>query len=285
MTTQDWLLSNTRALQNAGIDSARLDCLILLEDVTARDRAWLLAHPEHQLDELQVQKLQGWTHRRSEHVPMAYIRDHSEFYGRRFTVTPQVLVPRPESESMIDVLKGFVAARNNASVHTKTSRDTKSLTIIDIGTGSGALAITAALEITGAHVIGCDIDPQCLTVAHANAQALGANCDFVASDLLSADLRSQCNPPTVILANLPYVPTDYPINRAASHEPATALFAGADGLNDYRRLWAQLTEVLPEAVITESLEDQHPALAALAAQAGYRLNATDGLAQLFIPIY
>src|ERR1700678_651148 len=100
-----WLNQASVRLEAAGIGTARLDCLILLEDVTNKDRSWLLAHPEHVLSPTQLKTLAGWLDRRTKHEPLAYIRHKTEFYGREFWIDERVLQPRPESESLIDELK------------------------------------------------------------------------------------------------------------------------------------------------------------------------------------
>ena len=271
-----WLASNTVSLTKAGIESARLDCLLLLEDATSKDRAWLLAHPEFELSDKQCSHLHGQITRRTQHIPLAYIRGYVEFYGRRFIVNEHVLVPRPESEAMIGILKDTVMS---------SSTNLDELSIIDVGTGSGALAVTAALELPSSEVIGLDIDPACLEIADKNARLLQATCSFIKSDLLESLPTIDGSRKFVILANLPYVPDDYPINQAASHEPKLALFAGPDGLDLYRRLWQQIGHMpqLPAYVITEALLEQHQALATIARSVGYSMIKNEGLAQCFAP--
>ena len=209
MRVDDWLKSNVILLQKAGIETARLDCLVLLEDASHKDRAWLLAHGEYELEANVLATLHNKIIRRSAHVPLAYIRRHVEFYGREFAVNEHVLVPRPDSEAMIDLLKDTAAVRNE---------DLKHIIIIDVGTGSGALAITAKLEVPRAEVIGVDIDAACLNIADKNAKKLGANVVFMQSNLLDS-MNAAAD---IILANLPYVPDEYPINKAAGHEPGLA---------------------------------------------------------------
>src|SRR5436305_280122 len=102
----DMLLNHaTKKLERAVVGTARLDALVLLEDVTGRDRAWLLAHPETEISASEVNKLKKLLNRRAQHEPLAYVRGKTEFYGREFLITPTVLEPRPESETMIDCLK------------------------------------------------------------------------------------------------------------------------------------------------------------------------------------
>jgi release factor glutamine methyltransferase len=152
--------------------------------------------------------------------------------------------------------------------------------ILDVGTGSGCLAITTKLELPFAAVGACDIDKQCLQTAAANAKNLQADVDFAASDLLVA----RHEPCDIILANLPYVPDDFHINTAASHEPKHAIFGGPDGLDLYRTMFQQTGEKPwhPRYIFTESLPSQHPALTQIAAAAGYSLQQTDDFIQLFM---
>jgi len=269
MNVEAWLLANTQRLTAAGIASARLDCLILLEDLTGHDRAWLLAHPEFELPGTQISELETKIAAREQHMPLAYIRGHVAFYGREFTVNEHVLVPRPESEAMINLLKQWATTGLEQ--------------IVDVGTGSGALAISAKLELPAVQVFGLDIDPACLEVARQNGHALQADVEFSLSDLLE---NHEYDRPYAILANLPYVPIDYPVNQAARHEPKLALYAGVDGLDDYRRFWQQISQLhnQPLLVITEALEEQHHGLATLARHYGYFQTAKEGLAQAFTPL-
>jgi len=262
MRLDHFLTEATSQLLNAGIESARLDALILLEDALHEDRARLLAHPEMQIPSAKIQALRTKIDRRTTHVPLAYIRGEASFYTHNFIVTEHVLIPRPETESMITLLGDLPLPAGPR--------------IADIGTGSGCIGITAALELPGAEVLLCDVDPQALDVARRNAQALQASVSFHQADLLAG-----LPPCHVILANLPYVPNTYPINRAAKHEPAIALFAGTDGLDLYRRLFAEIEAVKPVFILTEALLEQHNALAAIARAAGYRVVRADGLCQVF----
>lgn len=277
MKLDKWLQGATTTLKNAGIETARLDCLVLLEDATKHDRAWLLAHPEHTLQPAEVAKLKTWIERRAAHEPLAYIRGKAEFYGYEFAVTSDVLVPRPESEAMIELLVSYLA--------TKKGHTAPPTHLIDIGTGSGCLAITAKQALPHLIVAATDIDPVCLAVAQKNAQNLHTDITFHQADLLDS-LSLAAFPPaqTILLANLPYVPDKHPINRAATHEPPKALFGGDDGLDAYRQLFDQMmSRQFPASVlITESLASQHDTLAALALTYHYQLKASHDLAQLFI---
>ncbi len=251
-----WLKDATHQLNDAGIESARLDALILLEDILSTNRAHLLAHPETELDNEQVDELEAQIKRRINHEPLAYIRGHNEFYGRNFMVNAHVLIPRPESEAMIDLLKALP----------KVAR------ITDVGTGSGCLGITAALELPGSTVLCTDIDENCLAIARTNAQRHGVAIETRQGDLLTGS-------PDLVLANLPYVPVAHPVNQAAQHEPAQALYGGPDGLDLYRRLFKNLT---CSYVITEAMPDQQAALAEIARKACFYQQNVQGCAQLFV---
>ena len=269
MTITEYLAQAQQQLTAAGIDTARLDALILLEDRLQLDRAYLLAHDDAELAPDHVATLQAQLERRAEHVPLAYIRGFSEFYGRRFFVNEQVLEPRPESEAMIDLLKQYAPDKAR---------------VADIGTGSGALAITAYLELPDPVVWAVDIDEACLDVAKRNAVQHTASITCIQGDLLEPFIKLKSSlKPTVLLCNLPYVPTDYAVNAAAQHEPGLALYGGKDGLDLFRKLFLQSAKLKPELVLTESLPEQHAALDQIASSAGFQLVADADFIQVFAP--
>jgi release factor glutamine methyltransferase len=268
MTVAYWLKTATQYLQSKSIVTARLDCLVLLEDTAQIDRAKILAEPTTEISDGAVRHLQKLLNRRAQHEPLAYIRGHSEFYGRNFKVSSAVLVPRPESETMIELLKGLTDLPANPR-------------IADIGSGSGALGITAALELPTAVVDLLEIDDGALQISQINVVLHTTSCTVIKSDLLAQSGHDY----DVLLCNLPYVPDEYEINRAARHEPKIALFAGADGLDLYRRLFLQIDSFnkKPLFVLCEALPEQHATLATLAAAHGYQLTTTDDFIQLFEP--
>jgi release factor glutamine methyltransferase len=269
MKIDEWLKQASKKLEAAGIGTARLDALVLLEDVVDRERGWLLSHPELELQRSKVKKLGTQIARRTTHEPLAYIRGHSEFYGREFCIDHRVLEPRPESETMIELLKSLdLPARP---------------TIVDVGTGSGALAITAKLEIPKAQVIGTEIDKKCLIVARRNARLLEADVEFIEGNLLKP-IRAHKIEPTALLCNLPYVPDSFQINPAAMAEPRIAIFGGNDGLDVYRKFFKQLKGLKLKQiyVLTEAMPPQHEALAKIAKTSGFRLLKTDDFIQLFV---
>lgn len=273
MTVQNWLKEAVAQLSEAGIGTARLDAIVLLEDISGKDRGWLLANPKHALTAGQQAKLTNLLSQRSDHTPLAYVRGTTEFYGRNFVITPAVLEPRPESETMIDLL-GTLSAEGKLPPET--------LKIADVGAGSGALGITAKLEFPEDKNVVVDlleIDPDALKIAQINVEKHTTNINVIASDLLSAPKRSY----DILLCNLPYVPDGHTVNQAALHEPKIAIFGGADGLDLYRELFNQVSKLAnkPLYILTESLPPQHQGLAALARSNGYNLEQTEDFIQVF----
>lgn len=268
MMISKWLVSNMIKLRDAGVDSPRRDCLVLLEDTIQKDRARVVAHPEHELDQKVIQKLDELIARRINREPLAYIRGKAWFYGRFFTVNPSVLIPRPESENFIELLKELQPKK-----------------VLDIGTGSGALAITTKLELPECHVIATDTSSEALATAQKNAATHSTDIQFLSGSLLEP-LTPEQLADSVIIANLPYVPDSLITSPEITQEPPEALFSGKDGLDHYRNFWEQLkaTANKPTHILIESLETQHEALEKLAKTSGYRLEKTDILIQQFSKI-
>lgn len=266
MTVATWLYQATQTLTEAGVATARLDGLVLLEDVLEKDRGWLLAHDSIQIKSAQLARLKKLLKQRAEHLPLAYVRGRTEFYGRDFVISPAVLEPRPESEMMIDLLKTL----------DKLPTQPK---IADIGAGSGALGITAALEVKNSRVELLELDKKAVEIAQMNVDLFTLNLPVIQSDLLSQSSQDY----DVLLCNLPYVPDDYQINLAALHEPRLAIFGGPDGLDLYRKLFKQTQDApkQPLYILCESLPLQHDDLEAIATTANYRLEQAEDFIQCF----
>ena len=201
--------------------TAQRDAELLLLHALHLTRAELMTHPERELTERQTNHYQAAIARRAHHEPVQHITGRKEFYGRDFIVNRLVLIPRPETEHLVEFVLGIDPAPRR---------------ILDIGTGSGILAITLALELPDASVMATDISTAALAVAQKNAEQLGATerVRFVASDLFAAlgDERFDC-----IVSNPPYVATGEVLEpQVRDFEPAAALYAGKDGLAIYRRL-------------------------------------------------
>jgi release factor glutamine methyltransferase len=270
MNINQWLNQACALLKSSSIPTARLDCLVLLEGTLQKHRAWILAHQdEYQLTKKQLKLLDQQVQRRVKHEPLAYIRGKSEFYGKEFFVNNHTLQPRPETETMIDLLKKI----NTSNIQT----------IVDVGTGSGAIAVTAKTLYPKLNVIGTDIDKQCITAAKKNAKKHNVRIDFFQGNLIEP-LKNTVTQNWIILANLPYVPDSHTINQAAMFEPRHAIFGGKDGLDLYRQLFQQL-QTLPAQqahIFTESLPPTHGMLASIADGNGYRLVQTHDFVQHFI---
>jgi release factor glutamine methyltransferase len=168
---KDWIIDATRQLDAAGINSGRLDAEIILSHCLRRPRTYVHAHNDEQLDGRTLEVADARLLLRLDRVPIAYIIGHKDFYGRRFSVTTSTLIPRPESETLIDELKNL--APKNLQLF-----DNDPFTIVDVGTGSGCLGITAKLELPDSRVTLLDISPYALKVAASNASRLHADVWF-----------------------------------------------------------------------------------------------------------
>lgn len=280
MTILEWLVENMRKLQEAGADSPRRDCLVFLEDTLGKDRSWVVTNPKYSLNTSHRAILGGLIRRRLKREPLAYIRGKAWFYGRFFEVTSSVLIPRPESEIFIEQLKQLVKSRQLAADNMK---------IIDVGTGSGCLAITAKLEFPEAEVIASDIDKRSLSLARQNSTIHNTDVAFITSDLLTSVgvfkfSQNHSKKIIILIVNLPYVPDKTDASPEIFFEPRSALFSGKDGLDHYRRLWFEISKLLlyPQYILTESLKEQHKHMVDMARSSGYSLCETDGLVQRFI---
>jgi release factor glutamine methyltransferase len=228
LSVQTALLQGTKLLEEGAIGVPRLTAEVLLAHALGRERSYLYAHPEEPLSEVAWLHYGRYLHERLKRKPTQYITGRQEFYGREFRVTPDVLIPRPETEHLIEAAI--------ARIHSDDL-------VLDVGTGSGAIAITLSLE-TKARVYATDISPRALCVAEANAKRLGANVSFLAGDLIYAFGDGTFD---LIASNPPYVPrTDYPAlqREVLDYEPAVALFSGPTGLEIYEKLAAEAWRVL-----------------------------------------
>jgi release factor glutamine methyltransferase len=247
MTVRTALQQGQQLLENAGVGAPRLTAEVLLIHAISLEhtcnRAWLYAHANDELRELWWIHYGRYLRERMEGKPTQYITGVQEFYGREFRVTPAVLIPRPETEHVIETALANANAVEAAlarevvlaRAHATPTKAIDSLRILDIGTGSGAIAITLALK-SKARVFATDISRAALSIATGNARKLQANVAFAACDLGSAFADASID---IVVSNPPYVPRR---DRAAlqrevrDHEPELALFAGDDGLSVYRRL-------------------------------------------------
>jgi release factor glutamine methyltransferase len=228
MTVQTALLQGTRLLEEGGVAVPRLTAEVLLAHALRRDRSYLFAHTEDELAEVEWLHYGRYLHERLKGKPTQYITGRQEFYGREFRVTSDVLIPRPETEHVVEV--ALRVARG--------ARD-----ILDIGTGSGALAATLALE-TGARSWGTDVSAAAARVAAENARRLGAQTEVVVCDLVEAIGGESVD---LLVSNPPYVPVGQREGlqrEVRDWEPHVALFAGTSGFELYERIVADAPRVL-----------------------------------------
>jgi release factor glutamine methyltransferase len=228
MTLHTALLQGTQLLEEGAIAAPRLTAEVLLTHALKRDRSYLYAHSDDELTEVAWIHYGRYLHERLKGKPTQYITGRQEFYGRDFRVTPDVLIPRPETEHLVEAAIARIQPHD---------------IVVDVGTGSGAIAITLAIE-TRARVFATDISAAALGVAQTNAQQLSAHVDFLVNNLVDAFRDRSVD---LLVSNPPYVPrTDEPglQREVRDYEPHIALFAGPTGLEIYERLIADAARVL-----------------------------------------
>jgi release factor glutamine methyltransferase len=228
LTIRTALLQGTKLLEEAGILAPRLTAEVLLGFALRREREYLYGHSEDELAEVAWIHYGRYLHQRMSGMPTQYITKRQEFCGREFRVTPAVLIPRPETEHVVEAALKVIQ---------------KSARVLDVGTGSGALAATLALE-TGGLVFATDISAAALSVAVSNARILEAPVAFAQCDLASAFAAQSID---VLISNPPYVAWKDKAGlqrEVRDFEPGIALFADEDGLAVYRRLIEDAARVL-----------------------------------------
>jgi release factor glutamine methyltransferase len=245
-----------RAARRLAGDSARLEAQLLLGHVMHCERAALLAHPERELTGAQAEAFLNLVQRRTAAEPIAYLLGEREFYGHVFRVDQRALIPRPETELLVEL--GTAAVQ-------RLRADGVEPVVVEIGTGSGAVAVALALA-AGCRVVGTDLSYAALTLARENAARLGGSVSFVQSDLIHA-LRGSVH---VIVANLPYVPSarELPAD-VREYEPHMAIFGGPRGTELIERLLQEARRVLaPGGEIGVELDEEEQAqpIASLARQ-------------------
>jgi release factor glutamine methyltransferase len=228
LTIHTALLQGTELLEEAVVPAPRLTAEVLLCHALHKERSYLYAHPEEELAQVAWIHYGRYLHERMQGKPTQYITRRQEFYGREFRLTRDVLIPRPETEHLVEAALAHIRPGDR---------------VLDVGTGSGAIAVSLALE-SDARVVGCDLSAAALRVASMNALRLGAAVDWLVSDLASALAEQSID---VLVSNPPYVPrVDEPgLQREVREwEPHLALFAGPTGLEIYERLIEQSRLVL-----------------------------------------
>lgn len=272
LTISNWLLEAARQLQAADIPSARLDAELLLAHTLRKPRTWLHSHNDDTLSERHTEIANARLDLRLDRVPVAYIIGHKEFYGRQFKVNTATIIPRPESEDLVGLIAEAVP-KNQPLLNEPALR------LVDVGTGSGILGITAKLEHPELEVTLLDISRHALTIAEENARTHNVTVSLTKSDLLGAYPFTA----DIIVANLPYVSIDWERSPETDHEPATALFANNHGL-------ALIFDLLPQTkqklalggkLILEADPEQHTAIIKEASRYGLIHVKTLGYGLLF----
>jgi len=227
MTVGEWVAAAQRRLFKLGVEAAKLEAEVLAAHVLLVDRTWIIAHPEAEFPEMAGEAV---IQRRLNSEPLAYILGKRDFYGREFRVGPGVLIPRHETETLIDV----------ALEHSE-----EGLKVLDLGTGSGCIAITIALERPTWKVFASDISTKALDIARANAERLNAKVEFIHANGARGIEESGFD---LIVSNPPYVGLSDPLPKEIrEYEPHVALYAGPAGLDFYRRLSVEAQPLLKAA--------------------------------------
>jgi release factor glutamine methyltransferase len=233
----------------------RLDARLLLQHVTGWSAEQVLAHPDWTVPPAERDAFQALIARRAASEPVAYLLGEREFYGRMFRVDRRALIPRPETELLVDL--GVAAVERFRSIGVAAPG------VVDVGTGCGAIAVSVALE-AGVPVVATDVSLEALQLARENATSFGAAVRFAATDLL----KGMFGPFHVVLANLPYVPSQRALPRdVVGYEPQVALFGGNRGTELIERLLHEARPLLaPGAEVCVELDEEEQAapVAALA---------------------
>ncbi|MBE7551292.1 MAG: peptide chain release factor N(5)-glutamine methyltransferase [Anaerolineales bacterium] len=226
-------------LSAVGCDTPRLDAEVLLAHNLGRERTWLYLHPSDSLDENQEKQFEELLHRREQREPVAYIIGHKEFFGLEFQVNPHVLIPRPDTELLVETAIKWSIINNQLSIVNRK------FTIVDVGTGSGCIAVALAKHTPDLSIIAVDTSPEALRLARLNAEqhAVADRITFLSGDLLELLLE----PVDLIVSNPPYVSQPElaaAMPEVSKYEPRLALDGGPDGLEVIRRLLSQAREKL-----------------------------------------
>jgi release factor glutamine methyltransferase len=267
MSIAEALLGGSRTLAQAGVPEARREAGSLLSFILGKDRTFLISHSDEQLDGDRLARFRESVERRASGEPLQYITGVQDFFGREFRVTPDVLIPRPETELLVEAALDVVGANSEPL-------------ICDVGTGSGCIAVTLLCEIRDARSVAVDKSPAAIEVAKLNAQthSVESRTMFALSDCFNA-LDSAEYEFDLVVSNPPYVSAGMVEGlqrEVRDHEPLMALSPGSDGLSIIRRLLAETSPFLKNNghLIMEIGFDQGEAVQSLIDAAVWRLLET-----------
>lgn len=254
MSDPVWTITQAlQAARQAGVD--RLDAQIMLSTLLRQSHSWLLAHDQDPLPDAVLHTLQTWLARRAQGEPLAYLLGDKEFFGLTLAVNPDVLIPRPDTEILVEW----------ALERIPTEQATR---VLDLGTGSGAIALAIQHQRPQAQVMAVDASEGALRTAQRNAQELKLPVQFLLGSWFQPIQGQTFN---LIVSNPPYIAQGDPHLAALTHEPITALTAGPDGLDDIRQIVTQARAHLQPGgwLLLEHGYDQSVAVTQLLQQAGY----------------
>jgi release factor glutamine methyltransferase len=252
-------------------ESARLDAELLLAHVLNRPVTFLLAHDDEEIGFFPLRRYKKMIESRKDGMPVAYLTGHREFYGLDFEVNKSVMVPRPDTEILVDKVVDYIKSR-------RTAHGARGTMLLDIGTGSACIPISILKNVPDIRAIATEISSSALRVAKRNIKKhkLKSRIELFDSDLLKhVPLEIFEGKEVIVTANLPYIPKRFAVHPSTKFEPDIALYGGDDGLDIYKRLITQLQEIKPRAIFFELFEFQAGILATK--MKGYEIKFTESL--------
>ncbi|MEZ4820418.1 MAG: peptide chain release factor N(5)-glutamine methyltransferase [Bdellovibrionota bacterium] len=256
MTIEELIGMGVASLQQMQISDPKRDAIVLLQYVMQMSHVDLITKSTMQVSQEAVERYQVLLAKRCQHIPVAYLIEQKEFYGLDFYITPSVLIPRPETEALIDLLL----------VHHQKQKIKR---LLDVGTGSGVIAITAKKHMPSVEVVAVDIDREALTVAKKNARRHEVNVMYQQSDLMQYAQGMF----DVIVSNLPYIDTQTikTLSQEVQNEPMLALDGGEAGMEIFKRFLPQTQQHLANdgVILLEIGFDQKAAIVSCARENGY----------------
>lgn len=258
MTIQEILNWSKFELEKV-VQTSSLDSEVLLSHVLGRPQSFLFAHPEYELSRLELSQFKDLVSQRKQGIAVAYLLGVKSFYGLDFKVTPSVLIPRPDTEVLVDEVIKYLSRLDSDSL--------SDFLLVDVGTGSGCIPISILKNMTNLKGLAVDISLEALAVAKENAvkYQVDNRIQFLKSDLLSSiDSSIIKNKKLILTANLPYLPEDYRKECSIQCEPDLALFSGEDGLDHYRRFFVEIRALSIKKIFIECLDFQVESLIEIA---------------------